>query len=116
MLRLLADENFNGSIVRGVLFRSPEIDLVRVQDMGLSGADDPVILEVAANEGRVLLTHDQETMPKFAYERTVAGLAMPGIFVADTYISTSLAIEDILLLTECSQDGEWEGQVRFLPL
>ena len=27
-----------------------------------------------------------------------------------------LAIEDILLIAECSLDGEWEGQVRYLPL
>lgn len=55
-------------------------------------------------------------MPKFAYERTVAGLAMPGVFVADTYIPTALAIEKVLLLAECSEEGEWEGQVRYLPL
>ncbi len=24
--------------------------------------------------------------------------------------------EDILLLAECSLEGEWEGQVRYLPL
>lgn len=35
MLRLLVDENFNGSIVRGVLLRNPDVDLVRVQDIGL---------------------------------------------------------------------------------
>jgi hypothetical protein len=26
------------------------------------------------------------------------------------------AIEDLLLIAECSQEGEWEGQVRYLPL
>jgi hypothetical protein len=25
------------------------------------------------------------------------------------------AIEEILLVAECSTDGEWEGQVRYLP-
>jgi hypothetical protein len=34
MLRLLADENFNGSIVRDLLRRQPEIDVVRAQDVG----------------------------------------------------------------------------------
>jgi len=29
---------------------------------------------------------------------------------------TSTAIEDILLLAECSLEGEWDGQVRYLPL
>jgi predicted nuclease of predicted toxin-antitoxin system len=56
MLRLLADENFNGSIIRGLVHRQPEIDLVRVQDVGLSGADDHAVLAGAARAGRVLLT------------------------------------------------------------
>jgi hypothetical protein len=41
MLRFAADENFNGDIVRGLLRRNPKLDIVRVQDVGLSGADDP---------------------------------------------------------------------------
>jgi hypothetical protein len=41
MLRLLADENFNGDIVRGLLLRQPDLDLVRMQDVGLAGSEDP---------------------------------------------------------------------------
>lgn len=41
MLRFAADENFNADIVRGLRRRLPELDIVRVQDVGLSGADDP---------------------------------------------------------------------------
>ena len=44
MLLLAADENFNGNIVRGLLRRQPTLDLVRLQDAGLSGAEDPVVL------------------------------------------------------------------------
>ena len=44
MLRLLSDENFNGDIVRGLLLRQPDLDILRVQDVGLSGADDPNVL------------------------------------------------------------------------
>jgi hypothetical protein len=40
MLRLLADENFNGDIVRALLLRQPDIDIVRVQDVGLAGVGD----------------------------------------------------------------------------
>lgn len=45
MLRLAADENFNGDIVRGLLRRNPQIDIVRVQDVGLSGANHPAVPE-----------------------------------------------------------------------
>ena len=68
MLLLIADRaraNFNNDIVRGLLRRNPNLDIVRVQDVGLRGEEDLVILEWAANEGRVILTHDAETMTYF---------------------------------------------------
>jgi hypothetical protein len=53
MLKFLADENFDNTIVRGLFRRNPMLDMVRVQDVGV--------------------------------------------------------------LVECSQDGELEGQVQYLP-
>lgn len=64
MLKLATDENFNNNILRGLLRRRPDLDIIRVQDAGLSGADDPTVLDWAANEGRVLLTHDAATITK----------------------------------------------------
>ncbi|MEC4814360.1 MAG: DUF5615 family PIN-like protein [Scytonema sp. PMC 1069.18] len=116
MLRFLADENFNNQITRGVLRRNPNIDIVRVQDVALSETDDPIILEWAAQQGRVILTHDVATMTDFAYERVQAGLPMSGLFEVSRRVPVGLAIEEIVLLAECSLEGEWEGQVRFLPL
>ena len=36
MLLLVADENFNNDIVRGLLRRKPDLDIVRIQDVGVS--------------------------------------------------------------------------------
>ena len=116
MLRFLADENLDNDILRGVLRRNPDVDLVRVQDVGLQGADDPTILEWAASENRVMLTHDVETMTHYAYERVKKDLPMPGVFEIRQGAPTGTIIEDILILAECSLPGEWEGQVRYLPL
>jgi hypothetical protein len=116
VLRLAADENFNNDIFRGLLRRMPALDIVRVQDAGLSGADDPAILEWAAQQGRILLTHDVSTITRYAYQRMQTGKSMPGIFEVRRDISAGSVIEDILLLAECSREGEWEGQIRYLPL
>ena len=116
MIRLAADENFNGLIVRGLLRRNPNLDILRVQDTEVSEADDPVVLEWAAREGRVLITHDVNTIPRFAYERILAGKPMPGIFEVSDSLPVGQAIEDLLLLAECSEEGEWEGQIRYIPL
>ena len=116
MLRFVADENFNGAVVRGVLRQRPAIDLVRLQDIGLSGVSDPDLLEWAAREQRVVLSHDVTTLRRFAEDRVRAGLPMPGVFEVNERVSIREAIEDLLLIAECSQPGEWERQVRFLPL
>ena len=116
MLALAADENFNDDIVRGALRRKPDLNIVRVQDAGLSGADDPAVLEWAAQQGRVIFTHDASTMTHHAHERVRNGQPMPGVFEVDRGVPIAQAIEDIVLLAECSLEGEWEGQVRYLPL
>lgn len=116
MIRLAADENFRGTIVRGLLRHAPSLDIVRVQDVGLAGADDPAILQWAAENHRVLLTHDEATMVRFAYERVEQGLAMSGVLEVRLSVPVARVIEEVLLLAECSLDSEWEGQVRYLPL
>lgn len=116
MLLLAADENFNNDIVRGLLRRNASLNIVRVQDVGVSGATDPAVLDWAAMEGRVLLTHDVSTITRYAYERVHAGKGMPGVFEVGRTLPVGAVIEDILLLVECSLPGEWEGQVRYLPL
>jgi hypothetical protein len=116
MTRFLADENFNNQIVRGVLRQNSDVDIVRVQDVELSGVDDPTVLAWAAEAGRVVLTHDVATMIAFAYQRIQARLSMPGLFEVSRRVPVGLAIEEIILIAEYSIEGEWEGQVRFLPL
>ncbi len=116
MLLLVSDENFNNDIVRGLLRRNPDLDVVRVQDAGLRGADDPDILQWAANEDRVVLTHDAATMASFAYDRVREGLSMPGVIEVADDLPIGQVIEDILLLAEYSEKYEWEGQVVYLPL
>jgi hypothetical protein len=116
MLRFAADENFNADIVRGLRRRNATLDIVRVQDIGLSGADDPSVLQWAANQGRIVITHDISTLAKHAFARIAAGQPMPGVFEVASVASVGQVIDDLILLAECSLEGEWEGQVRLLPL
>lgn len=115
MLKFLADENFDNTILRGLFRRNPTLDIVRVQDVGLSGKDDPTVLEWAAQEGRVLLTHDVATITRYAYDRVREDRAMPGVIEISTDAPIRRVIEDVLVLVECSQEGELEGQVQYLP-
>ena len=116
MLSLLSDENFNGDIVRGLLLRQPNLDLLRVQDVGLREVDDLAILAWAASNERILLTHDRATMPNFAYDRLVRGEPMAGMFVVNDRMPIRQVIDELSLLVDCSEQAEWDGVVLYLPL
>jgi Domain of unknown function (DUF5615) len=116
MLSLLSDENFNDDIIRGLFLRQPNLDLLRVQDVGFREVDDPAILAWAATNERILLTHDRATMPDFAYNRLVAKELMAGMFVVNDRMPTRQAIDELLLLIDCSTQAEWKGVVLYLPL
>jgi predicted nuclease of predicted toxin-antitoxin system len=116
VLKLVSDENFDGAILRGLYRRRPELDVVRVQDVGLKAASDPDILAWSAAEGRILLTHDRDTMADFAYQRAKAGQPMPGVFLVSDQMPIGQAVDEILLAVECLTPEECKDFVRFFPL
>ena len=116
MLRFLTDENFNGDIIRGLFLRKPDIDLIRIQDVGRIEADDPTILAWAARQERILLTHDRATMPDFAYQRMVRKETMSGLFVVNDRAITRQVVDDLLLIDSASEQSEWFGMLLYVPM
>ena len=70
MWRLALDQNFNQDLFNAVRreyskHQEPgklDLDVVRLFDVGLSEALDEEVLEWAAQEERIVLTHDVKTM------------------------------------------------------
>ena len=116
MLRLAADADVHGDVIRGLRILLPELDLVRVQDAGLGSAADPSILECAAGEGRVHITADRNTMVGFAWDRVKRGLRMPGLLALKPKTGIGEAIDELALIAECFTPEECENFVRFVPL
>ena len=115
-MKWLADENLDNAIVRGLLRRSYEFDIVRAQDVPqVSGEEDPVMLDWATRNGRVVLTHDVSTMIPAMRELLRVSRCAPIVFVPDS-LPSGLAIEEILLLDECSVEEDWAAGVVYLPL
>lgn len=90
--------------------------MVRVQDVGLLEADDPTILEWAAVAGRILLSHDRKTIPRFAYDRVRRGQPMPGVFLVSDAMSRGDAIAELMLAIQGSSQEEWQDLVIYFPL
>lgn len=102
--------------MRGLFLRQPDLDLLRVQDVGLRQVGDREILSWAASNQCIILTHDRATMPDFAYERLLNGDSMAGLFVIHDRMPTRQAIDELFLIVQCSKQEEWNGIVLYLPL
>jgi len=116
VIAFLVDQNFNAHIVNGLTRRNSLIELIHVRDIGLAAADDSVVLERAAIQGLVLLTHDRQTIPSFAYQRIAKGLPMPGVFLVRDDMPIAKAIEQILIAAYCFSSEECKGIVRYFPI
>jgi predicted nuclease of predicted toxin-antitoxin system len=115
-MRFLADENFNGKLFTGLRAVLPEIDIVRVQDTDKIKLPDPELLAWAAEQGRILLTHDVQTIVGFAYDRIREGLPMPGIIEVRISQGLGAIADDLALMIQASVPEDFENQVRYIPI
>lgn len=104
MLRLLIDQDFDHDILRGLERRISNLDYVTTAEMGLSRTPDPLLLEWAMNKRRVILTHDQSTMPNHIAERMSSGQDIFGVIIVPRSLSLRLAIEELELIVGGSDE------------
>jgi hypothetical protein len=116
VISFLVDQNFNEHIVDGLTRRIPSLDMVLVRQVGLAEARDPALLEWAAAQERVLLTHDRSTMPAFAFARVEADQPMSGVFLVSDSMPVGQAIEEIALAAQCLSPDECANRVSYFPL
>lgn len=114
-MKFLADENFNNDILRGVWRRIPNASFTRVQDTDIFGADDPRVLEYAAEYGYIILTHDVNTMRGYFYDRMNAELPLPGLFLIHKQTAIRQVIEALELIILASDESEWIGKATYIP-
>ena len=89
---------------------------MRVLDVGLRNVHDSIVLAWAAQEKRIVLTHDVNTLLTEARLRVAEGLFMPGVLASPQAMAVAPVINDLIFIAEESADGEWEGEIVFLPV
>jgi hypothetical protein len=114
-VRFIADYDFNGEIVDGLVRREPSIDFLTGFEAGLEGIPDRDVLGKAANEGRVLVTHDRRTMP-YHFGEFIAHRQSPGVLIISQRVEIGAAIEELLLIWSASDSEEWTNRILYLPL
>ena len=115
-MKFLTDENFDNRIVRGLKRRLPDVDIVRVQDVEIAGADDTTVLTWAMESQRILLTHDARTIPVHTYEMLAEGKSIAGVLIVSDALPIGPVIDDIVVIIECSTAEDWRNQIQRLPL
>jgi predicted nuclease of predicted toxin-antitoxin system len=79
--RFQADADLNAEIVAGVpLRREPSIDFQTADEANLRRFSDPEVLTLAAQENRILVTHDRLTMPRHFADFSLHH-SNPGVFI-----------------------------------
>lgn len=114
-IRFLADADLNYAIVMGARGREPAIDFLTATEADLGGRADPEVLEFAASEGRIVVSHDTSTMPVHFSDRLRSGRMSPGVFLVRQRASVGQVVEAILLIWSASTPGEWAEQIHYLP-
>lgn len=114
-IRFLGDYDFNGEILDGLLRRAPSIELISGHEADLKGIPDPEVLARAANAGRVLVTHDQRTMP-YHFGDFITRRPSPGVFIIPQRVEIGMAIDELLLIWPASDPEEWTNLILYLPL
>lgn len=114
-IRFQADVNLNQIIVRAACRREPALDFQTPEAAGLSGLPDPKVLDRATEEGRVLVTHDVQTMPGH-FAEFITTHQSAGLLLIPQRLSIASAVDDLLLIWSTMDAEEWINLIWYLPL
>jgi hypothetical protein len=114
-VRFQADADLNRHIIAAVKRREPLVDFQTAPEAGLMGLDDPTVLALASSEGRLLVSHDRQTLPHH-FAAFIAQQTSPGLLIVSQRLPVSQAAEELLLIWVASEAGEWTNQISSLPL
>lgn len=114
-IRLLADADLNFAIVKGARLRVPGIDFLGAVEAELEGLGDVEVLQFAASQGRILVSHDLRTIPVHFARWISGGKLSPGVFLVAQSVAVCDVIEAVALICSASLPVDWANQITHLP-
>jgi predicted nuclease of predicted toxin-antitoxin system len=110
-----ADADLNQAIVTGVLRQEPTIDFQTALAGGLEGVKDSEVLAIAAQQGRILVSHDRKTMPS-EFAEFITSNQSAGVIIVSQKVPVEVAIEELVMIWAISSAEEWSDRIAKLPL
>ena len=102
------------AILRGVVRSEPRIDFHSAQAARLDGVPDPEVLGLSADAGRILISHDFQTIPRH-FQQFTRDRRSPGVLLVRQDLPVGRAVETLLLIWEASEPDEWVNRICLLP-
>ena len=116
MLKVIFDHDFDHDVLRGLQILLPDLDYTTAQSEGLDRVHDLKLLRWAAENGRHLLTHDENSMPRYFGQLLGKGGTLTGTFVVPRRIPIRQTIDELYVLVSSSEPSDWTNILKILPL
>jgi len=111
-IKFQADADLDGRILRGLRRVAPEVDVRTAAEAGLAALEDPEVLRLAAEAGRILISQDRSTMPAH-FQRFVSRSQSPGVILLRARVPIAVAIEELLLICAANETEEWINRLAW---
>jgi hypothetical protein len=102
-VRFQADNDLRKAIVRGVVRSEPRIDFQSAQAARLDGVPDGEVLALSADAGRILVSHDFQTIPRH-FQQFTRNRRSPGVLLVRQDLPVGKAVETL-----------WVNRICLLP-
>lgn len=112
-IRFQSDADLNPAIGRGLVRREPAIDWRPAQKLIPDATPDPEVLQLAADDGRVLVSRDAKTMPRH-FAAFIANRSSPGVILIPVSVTIGEAIEELILMWLAWTAEDIENQIWWL--
>ena len=100
--------------MRGVVRSESRVDFYSAQAARLDGVPDPEVLAFSADAGRILVSHDFQTIPRH-FQQFTRDRRSPGVLLVRQDLPVGKAVETLLLIWEASEPDEWINRICLLP-
>ncbi len=114
-IRFQADADLNQIIVKATLRKEPAIDFQTATDAYLARKSDVDVLKIASKENRILVSHDQRTMP-YHFASFILDQSSSGVILISNKISIAEVAEELIMIWALSEAKEWVNRIARLPL
>lgn len=113
-IALYMDEHVHRAITVGLRLR--DVDVLTVQDDGRRNMPDAVLLDRAAELGRVIFSQDEDLLAE-ARRRQVEGIPFSGVIYAHQLrVTIGACVRDLELIAQAAEPKDLANRVEYLPL